>query len=111
MKHIFQILTSVLAEITSQDNKWGPDRSHLDVAKSVPGVATVSVHVNGLLSADHAKQNVDHLSKHGIITWADILMEEVCEALEEEDGDKRAAELIQVAAVCMQWVNDIRSRT
>jgi len=43
-------------------------------------------------------------------TWEMILLEEVWEALAETDPVKLRAELIQVAAVAVAWVEDIDSR-
>lgn len=43
----------------------------------------------------------DVLSKEGLLGWDTILLEEVFEALSEEDPDKQYTELIQVAAVAL----------
>ncbi|WP_073915767.1 hypothetical protein [Streptomyces sp. CB02009] len=43
--------------------------------------------------------------------WSLILLEEVYEALAESDPARLRAELVQVAAVCAAWVNDIDQRT
>lgn len=107
------LLEAVQSEIYRQDAKWGPDRSYRDIAEGIfpEDTDTVRVHVSGITSADRAKSNVNYLIEIDQLTWADILMEEVCEALEEENPIKRATELIQIAAVCLQWANDIASRT
>ena len=42
--------------------------------------------------------------------WDDILLEEVYEALSETDVAKLRKELVQVAAVCVAWIEDIDSR-
>lgn len=44
------------------------------------------------------------------LTWRDVLKEEYMEALAESDPDKLEAELTQVAAVAMAWIEDIRRR-
>lgn len=49
----------------------------------------------------------DKNARRGTVTWKDILLEEVFEALAEEDPAKLRAELIQVAAVAAQWVEAI----
>ena len=54
--------------------------------------------------ADHWKQRNDARVRQGRITWDGILLEEVFEALGEGDRELRRAELIQVAAVAMAWV-------
>ena len=44
------------------------------------------------------------------ITWTDILIEEVWEALAESEPESLREELIQVAAVCVGWVEDLDRR-
>ncbi|MFT3866827.1 MAG: hypothetical protein QM729_21400 [Solirubrobacterales bacterium] len=46
------------------------------------------------------------------VSWALILLEEVAEVLEEAYAGEEAiaAELTQVAAVCVAWLEDIESR-
>lgn len=43
-------------------------------------------------------------------SWRDILLEEVHEALAEDDPAKLRAELVQIAAVCAAWVSDLDRR-
>ena len=60
-----------------------------------------------------AKSSTDHRSQSagdGTVTYADILLEEVFEAIAEDDQDLLRAELIQVAAVAVQWVETIDRR-
>ncbi len=45
--------------------------------------------------------------EHGLGTWEAVLLEEVYEALAESDPAKLRAELIQVAAVCLRWVDQL----
>lgn len=44
------------------------------------------------------------------VTFRDILLEEVAEAFAEDDPEKLRAELVQVAAVAVQWVEAIDAR-
>jgi hypothetical protein len=37
-------------------------------------------------------------------TWAHLVREEIAEAFQEPDGPELIAELIQVAALCVSWV-------
>lgn len=48
--------------------------------------------------------------KHGLPTWMHLVREEVAEAFQESDPDRLAEELIQVAALCVSWVERIRAR-
>jgi hypothetical protein len=68
----------------------------------------------GIPSAPRAKANTDLEFRRGNGTWAHILVEEVAEAIEAAvvgapHADLRA-ELIQVAAVALRWVDTIDER-
>ncbi|MFD6874511.1 MULTISPECIES: hypothetical protein [unclassified Streptomyces] len=43
----------------------------------------------------------------GVLTWRDVLLEEVYEALAESDPAALRTELVQVAAVCAAWVSHL----
>jgi hypothetical protein len=60
--------------------------------------------------ADLYRAACDTSDAAGSTTWRQILVEEVFEAFAEEDDDKLAAELVQVAAVAVSWLRDIMSR-
>ena len=57
-----------------------------------------------------AQAECDFLAAEGKVTWKAILEEEVAEAFAETDPAKLRLELVQVAAVCMQWVAAIDRR-
>ncbi|MFG2617768.1 hypothetical protein ACGFXC_09065 [Streptomyces sp. NPDC048507] len=57
------------------------------------------------------REAVDNWAATGGLTWRDILLEEVHEALAETDPARLRAELIQVAAVCAAWVSDLDRRS
>lgn len=56
------------------------------------------------LDRDHAQQLCQRATLAGQLTWRLVLEEEVAEALAETDPVALRAELIQVAAVAVQWV-------
>lgn len=60
--------------------------------------------------ADIARQAADSADRAGCLTWLDILREETEEAAAETDPDKLRAELVQVAAVCVAWIEDLDRR-
>jgi len=60
--------------------------------------------------ADEARACCEYLAKHGGADWRAVLLEEVFEAMAEDDPVKLRAELVQSAAVCVAWVEDIDSR-
>ncbi len=95
------VLAEVLAERERQHAKWGeqnlPDGTH-----SGPW---------GQHMRDYARRDCEVAAKLGKCTWALILNEEVKEAFAETDKARLRAELLQVAAVAVQWVEAIDRRT
>lgn len=57
--------------------------------------------------ADIARNRANRRAAAGTVTYADILLEETFEALAEDDPAKLRAELIQLAAVAVQWIQAI----
>lgn len=43
-------------------------------------------------------------------TWMQLVREEIAEAFQEKDDERRETELIQVAALCVSWVEISRKR-
>lgn len=85
-------------EQVRQFNKWG-EQNHPD------GTGRGYEY---LASAHRRLCDARHFRGDG--TWADILLEEVYEALSESDLAKLRTELIQVAAVAATWVDAIDRR-
>jgi hypothetical protein len=97
-------LKAVADERARQDEKWGPVQDHPDI---IPGMKNYHY---GIPTADAAKRTTDMRAKYGSLSYTDILVEEVCEAIEEASNGDRAAlrtELIQVAAVAVKWVENL----
>lgn len=94
-----RVFADITAERARQDAKWGVQR-HDD--------GTSREYVN---AANHWKGVVDEDADDGESKWAHILLEEVFEALAETDPAKLRAELVQSAAVIVNWLEDIDSRT
>jgi hypothetical protein len=91
-------LIDVFHERIRQEKKWGTQR-HPD------GTHPVFAEFANII-----KEENDDAIKNNNITWSDILTEEVSEAQGETDPEKLRTELIQVAAVCTAWVEDIDRR-
>jgi type IV pilus biogenesis protein CpaD/CtpE len=91
---------AVRDERDRQDAKWG-EQNHPD------GTGRDG---NRKAMADMARELCQRLAALGVVTWYHILLEEVYEALAEDDPAKLRAELIQVAAVAQQWVEAIDRR-
>ncbi|WP_405393376.1 hypothetical protein [Microbispora hainanensis] len=92
------VLTEVAAERAAQDAMWGL-QEHPD--GTGPAYAP---------EADLAKQAVTDAAAGGLLTWRHILYEEVLEAFAEDDANRLRAELIQVAAVAVKWVQNLDRR-
>lgn len=93
-------LGDVFDERVRQHLKWGEQHHEDGSGSSGWG-----------LSADLWKAyNDNQVQLTGDTDWTGILLEEVYEAVAETDLKKLRAELIQVAAVAVAWVEDIDSR-
>lgn len=120
-----RILAEIEAERARQDARWG-EQNHPDVWPRTQWYETVTTDAMarhyGVPEAAEAKARCDRSAWCGTCTWAHILVEEVAEVIEaatmaehlrgsehqhaEEDVDR---ELVQLAAVCVSWL-EARSR-
>lgn len=94
------VAREVIQERVRQEAKWG-EQNHPDGT-------------GGPLWEDHARSQrrmCDEAFSNGNGTWRHVLSEEFAEALAERDPAKLRAELIQVAAVAVAWVEAIDRRT
>lgn len=92
---------AILAERVRQLTRWGVQHRADDT-----GGATLRV------EADQAKRTCQAAEKFvkGGAGWRLVLAEEVAEAFAETDPGKLRAELIQVAAVAVAWIEDLDTR-
>jgi hypothetical protein len=60
--------------------------------------------------AEAARRECDQATAIGHLTWRHILLEEVAEALAEDDPVRLRRELVQVVAVGAQWLQAIDNR-
>ena len=93
---VWLVLQDVRWEVGNQLHQWGIQH-HPD---GTGGQWDASL-------ADYAKVVCGAKAKAGTLTWKDILLEEVYEACAESDRQRLRAELVQVAAVCVSWIEDI----
>lgn len=94
------ILKRIAAERRRQLKLWGFQRLKRRLSKEERGAFLA---VLGLL-----KEENDNTPK-GRHKWSNILLEEAYEAITEKDKEDQIAELVQVAAVCVAWIEDLRS--
>lgn len=115
-----QILAEVARERARQTEKHG-DQSHLPDGTGPNTRPLLELGYDTALFADRtaahlaraAQQKTDrhaHQYGAGAVTFADILLEEVFEALAESDPPALRTELVQIAAVTVQWIEAIDAR-
>jgi hypothetical protein len=102
--HTADILDEIGVERRAQDDKWG-EQNHPDVPTygGRPAIPTAAA----------ARAWVESQVVTGRLSWLDILVEELAEAVEAIDAgdtDATRAELVQVAAVVAAWVECIDRR-
>ncbi|WP_211367964.1 hypothetical protein [Microbacterium rhizomatis] len=116
------VFADAVAERARQDRKWGTPTDRADGTgpnshplvlggADNPGYGYGPFRVAAASSlADTFKHSTDARASSGDLTWRDILLEEVFEALAESDPAKLRVELVQVSAVAVKWVRMIDRR-
>jgi len=97
------LIARMESEIARQDARWGDQSRHPDQPNSGPS-ADAWAKLSALLEAE------SRASLHRGATWAAILGEEVGEAFQADAPEDRIKELVQVAAVAIQWASAIQRR-
>lgn len=95
------VLIDINIELGKQDVKWG-QQNHPDGTGGEWLGDSFGSHANVFRDWNDANSTPT--------TWTTILLEEVFEALAETDPKELRKELIQVAAVCAQWVEHLDRR-
>ncbi len=105
------VLGHIRDERARQKTKWG-EQNHADGTGrgTLPLMGICSDTTGAAALADLATFSTETATEEGVVTWRDILLEEVFEALAESDPGKLRTELIQVAAVATQWAEAIDRR-
>lgn len=104
------IIEAIKTERARQDAKWGeqnhPSVSPLCAIAQQYGDNPIAHHLP--ITADIARRMCDFRFKQGNGSWADIAVEELCEAIEVGNTPELCrAELVQLAAVCVAWIESI----
>ena len=102
------VAREVIQERLNQVEKWG-EQNHPD-GTGPDGMWMAIFRHDFAHCATIAKLQVDHDANRGTSTYAGILLEEVFEALAEDNPARLREELIQVAAVAVAWVEAIDRR-
>lgn len=93
------VMADIRNERAAQEAKWG-EQNHENGTGSEVDVESLA----------EFREHMTLLEKLGHVTWREILVEEVKEVLVETDLPKLRAELVQVAAVAVNWIECIDRR-
>lgn len=108
------VLVEVRMERHRQDAKWGeqnhPDGTGAMCMRDGRPTADPTILEVRRERAQLERQACDEAALAGRLTWRHILREEVAEACAEDDPAKLRAELVQVAAVAVKWIEAIDRR-
>ena len=99
----------VLDERRRQDDKWG-EQNHPDYGGPEGEANAAALRRFFALRLSRIRETEARHRREGLLGWDCILLEEVYEALSEDDDDKLEAELVQVSAVAQAWIECIRRR-
>jgi len=94
-----RVLLELHKERDRQDSKWG-EQNHPD------GTGQKCDESN----ASNRRIECDRAAADGTVTFRHILAEEVAEAFAETDAARLRAELVQVAAVAVMWIEALDRR-
>ena len=100
------VLDLVLKERRVQEARYG-DVSEKFSDGSGPSTRWLLPYTSQPASAIEKSLRLDYEDfeeEAGLVTWVHLVREEVAEAFQESDPERLAAELIQVAALCVSWV-------
>ena len=97
------IYDEIIAERARQDAKWGEQNwPSVDSNEYLRGSWKSKEEIAKILCEAHLK--------NGSVTFLHIAEEEFCEVAAAPDDVARRAELVQLAAVCVQWIEAIDRR-
>jgi len=101
------VLIEVADERSRQSAKWGQQNHPNGTGPAKLPMPYGSGSWSAGVAAERLKLITECAAQVGQCTWLHILREEVFEAFAESDAVRLRAELIQVAAVAVQWVEAI----
>ena len=113
MTHTRTILEMVFAERQSQEARYGGTNDKLESGTG-PGTAWLLPYTFD--SAQQIQRQVrydyeDWEAEGQLPTWLHLVREEIAEAFElHEDDPNLVAELVQVAALCVSWVERLTAK-
>ena len=111
----WNICVEIADERVRQDDKWGeqnhPDGTGVDwLAMITPAFGSRMEEVDPELISKLAKNTCERYALKGQLTFLHIALEEIAEAFAETDEQALRAELVQAAAVLVNWIGAIDRR-
>lgn len=100
-----KIIEEILKEKERQVSLWGV-QNHNIVNYEIPHELRMSYY--SLPREEKAKKNCNKAAKEGILTWGDIIVEELVEALNAKTPEEMREELIQCCAVLLSMVESLQ---
>jgi hypothetical protein len=108
-----RVLENVFEERRAQVTRYG----HNAGLEDGTGPDTRWIPLNGKKTADATaiekvfrEEYLDYEAEHGEPTWMHLVREEVAEAFKEDDPTRLEEELVQIAALCVSWIEKLRAR-
>lgn len=99
----------ILGERIRNRIRWGA-QNHPSVSPLAINGGDVACNLHGLPTERQAKDRCERMMAARRVTWTDILLEEFAEAVSAPNDIERRAELVQVAAVVVAWIECIDRR-
>ena len=105
------VLAEVQAERARQFAEYGTNEDLADgTGEHIRWALPVSDKRAGVIE-EHFRWDYETYEKtQGTVTWMHLVREELAEAFAETDPAKLRAEVLQVAALCVSWVEKLDSR-
>jgi hypothetical protein len=97
-------LSHISHERRMQDAKWGPIEKHVGVPDGTGNVAAVLAWTR----AEVAKHSAE--TDSSTCCWKHVVEEECAEVFAETDPQKLRAELVQLGACCVKWIEALDLR-
>lgn len=101
------ILDEIRKERVRQHAKWGEQNIPDGTGPNRLLFGRTETDLSYRQLRNEAIRTTDAATDLGILSYSDIMLEEVFEALFEKDQEPLRAELIQCAAVAVQWIQKI----
>jgi len=102
---------AVIAEILAAHARNRVARGDCDYPSVIalqPGDPTCRVY--HIPSKAECRQRLDVIGGRGSIAWTDVLLERFADAVAAPDEFQRRADLVQIAAIAMEWIESIDRR-